>query len=206
MDMSYNDILRDNLASFIQKAFCTVDPSTEYMDNWHIDLIADRLELLTKSKIKRLIINVPPRSLKSVCVSVAWPAWILGRNPAAKIMVASYSQILSLKHSLDCKLVMSSDWYKELFPELEIAKGQDEKFKFVTTQRGFRFATSVGGTATGEGGDILIVDDPHNPLQAASDVQRKAALDWFGQTFMSRLNNKKQVWLYWLCNACMPMI
>lgn len=192
MNMSYNDILRQDLSSFIQRSFYTVDPGTQYIDNWHIDLIADRLEKATQSKIKRLIINVPPRSLKSVCVSVAWPAWILGNNPSAKIMVASYSQILSLKHSLDCKLVMSSDWYSETYPDLKIAEGQNEKFKFVTTKRGFRFATSVGGTATGEGGDYLIVDDPHNPLQAASDVQRSAAIDWFDQTFMSRLNNKKK--------------
>lgn len=135
METSYDEysaFLREDLASFIQKSFSTVDPNTEYLDNWHIYLIADRLEKASKSKIKRLIINVPPRSLKSVCVSVAWPAWILGKNPSAKIMVASYSQILSIKHSLDCKLIMSSDWYKSVFPELEIAKGKDEKFKFVT--------------------------------------------------------------------------
>ncbi|MDA0780980.1 MAG: phage terminase large subunit [Rickettsiales bacterium] len=185
-------VLEERLINFIEKTFHTVDPGTKFQENWHIDLIADRLEKVAEGKIKRLIINVPPRSLKSICVSVAWPAWVLGRNPSAKLMVASYSQILSLKHSMDCKLVMSSDWYKETFPYVEIAHGQNEKFKFVTTQRGFRFATSVGGTATGEGGDILIVDDPHNPMQAASDVQRKAALDWFDRTFMSRLNNKKK--------------
>lgn len=191
-NISYDDILKDDLSSFIGKCFQTIDPGTKFESNWHIDLIADRLEKASSSKIKRLVINIPPRSLKSVCVSVAWPAWILGNNPSAKIMVASYSQILSLKHSMDCKLVMSSDWYKEIFPEVEIVKGQNEKFKFVTTKRGFRFATSVGGTATGEGGDILIIDDPHNPAQASSDIQRKSALEWFDQTFMSRLNNKKK--------------
>ncbi len=184
-------LIRDNLESFIARTFATVNPGAEYLDNWHIDLIASKLEDVTAGKIKRLIINVPPRYLKSVCVSVAWPAWLLGNNPARRIMVASYSQILSLKHSLDTRLVMESDWYRALFEETRIVGDQNEKFKFVTTERGFRFATSVGGTATGEGGDFLIVDDAHNPLQAASDVQRQAALDWFDQTFMSRLNDKK---------------
>lgn len=187
-----NAILRKDLGSFIAKTFSTVDTGTEFLPNWHIDLIAERLEAATNGEIKRLIINVPPRSLKSVSVSVAWPAWILGMNPSAKIMAASYSQILSLKHSLDCRLVMQSGWYKDLFPETIITPDQNEKFKFVTTARGFRFATSIGGTATGEGGDFLIVDDPHNPGQAASDLKRQHAIDWFDQTFMSRLNNKKK--------------
>jgi predicted phage terminase large subunit-like protein len=181
---------RENLSTFIQKTFMTVDPSTEYLSNWHIDLLAQKLELAARGKIRRLIINIPPRSLKSIAVSVAWPAWLLGKNPSAKIMAASYSQLLSLKHSQDCRLVMSSLWYERIFPGTHIADGENEKFKFVTTKRGFRFATSVGGTATGEGADFLIVDDPHNPMQAASDIRRNNAINWFDQTFMTRLNDK----------------
>lgn len=162
------------------------------MPNWHLDLIAYNLEQAFKGKVKRLIINVPPRSLKSVSVSVAWPAWILGKNPAKRIMTASYSQILSLKHSIDCRHLMMEDWYQKLFPETILTKDQNEKSKFLTTKRGFRFVTSVGGTATGEGGDILIVDDPHNPIQANSETQRNIALNWFDQTFSTRLNNKKK--------------
>ncbi len=187
----HDALLRHDFSCFISKVFQTINPQTEYLHSWHIDLIADRLTRASKGG-GRLIVNVPPRSLKSICVSVAWPAWILGHNPAARIMVASYSQILSLKHSTDTRHVMQSKWYRELFPETIIAGDENEKAKFVTTRRGFRFATSVGGTATGEGGDFLIIDDPHNPQQAASDVQRQAALDWLDQTFMSRLNNKKK--------------
>jgi len=116
----------------------------------------------------------------------------LGNSPSARIMASSYSQILSLKHSMDCRLVMNSPWYHEIFPATKISHDQNEKAKFTTTERGFRFATSTGGTATGEGGDFLIVDDPHNPLQAASDVRRQSAIDWFDQTFMTRLNDKKR--------------
>lgn len=186
-----NALLKKDLSSFIAKVFHTVNPATSYCHNWHIDLIAAALEEASKGKIRRLIVNMPPRSLKSVCVSVAWPAWLLGHDPATRIMAASYSQHLSLKHSLDTRLVMLQPWYRQLFPELKLAADQNEKSKFVTTQRGYRFATSVGGSATGEGGNFLIVDDPHNPLQAASPLMRRAALEWFEHTFMSRLDDKK---------------
>lgn len=187
-----NAILRQDLASFIAKSLSTVSPGVEYLHNWHIDAIADKLEAAYRGDITRLLINIPPRYLKSVCVSVAWPAWILGKNPSARIIAASYSQILSVKHSLDCRLLLNSSWYKDIFPDTNLSNDQNEKNKFMTTNRGFRFATSVGGTATGEGGDFLIVDDPHNPLQAASDNQRENANDWFDQTFTSRLDNKKK--------------
>ncbi len=186
-----NSLLKHDLSSFISKVFHTVNPGTPYLHNWHIDYIASVLEAATRGDIHRLIINMPPRSLKSVCVSVAWPAWILGNNPAARIMAASYSQQLSLKHSLDTRLVMNCPWYKQLFPNVTLANDQNEKTKFATTQRGYRFATSVGGTATGEGGNYLIIDDPHNPLQAASPLMRRAALEWFDHTFSSRLDDKK---------------
>lgn len=181
-----------DFGNFIGQVFECTDPGTTFLHNWHIDLIASHLKQVTEGKIKRLIINMPPRSLKSVCVSVAWPAWLLGQNPALRIMAASYSNMLSIKHSLDTRLVLESDWYKKLFPDTIICDDQNEKSKFLTTKRGFRFATSVGGSATGEGADILIVDDPHNPLQAASQVQRQHAINWFDQTFSTRLNNKKQ--------------
>lgn len=186
-----NAVLREDFGSFIAKTFTTTDPGTKYLHNWHIEIIADRLQQVREGKIKRLIINMPPRSLKSVCVSVAWPAWLLGNNPSTRIMAASYSNLLSVKHSLDTRLVLTSNWYKEIFPDTIIVNDQNEKSKFLTTKRGFRFATSIGGTATGEGADILIVDDPHNPLQAASQVQRFHAINWFDQTFSTRLNNKK---------------
>ncbi|KJW02612.1 hypothetical protein REIP_0624 [Rickettsia endosymbiont of Ixodes pacificus] len=107
-------------------------------------------------------------------------------------MAASYSQILSIKHSLDCRFILNSDWYKELFPSTILSKTHNQKSKFLTTANGFRFATSVGGLATGEGGDILIIDDPHNPTQIHSYKIRKKVIDWFEQTFVSRLNNRNK--------------
>ncbi len=183
-------VLREDFTSFIRKVFHSVNPGTCYEHNWHIDLMADYLEAARNGEIKRLIINIPPRSLKSICVSVAWPAWLLGHNPTLRIMAASYSSILSIKHSLDCRQVLLSNWYKRLFPRTILSNKHNQKSKFLTSANGFRFATSVGGSATGEGGDFLIIDDPHNPLQINSTKLRRRTIDWFEQTFLTRLNDK----------------
>ena len=185
-------ILRTDPASFTAKVFHTVNPTARYLDNWHVQLICEYLAACSTGEIRRLIINLPPRSLKSICVSVAWPAWLMGHRPSARIMTASYNRDLSVRHALDFRTVISSPWYRWLFPGFVTAPDQNEKHKLQTTARGHRIATSVGGAATGEGADILIVDDPHNPRQALSTVQRESALDWFDQTFASRLDDKKK--------------
>ena len=187
----FDALLRENLASFIQRTFTTVDPGSDYLHNWHIDLIAEYLTACSDREIRRLVINIPPRYMKSIAVSVAWPAWVLGKDPNSKFLASSYSDKLTLKHSVDCRLVVQSAWYRRTFPGVQLVKDQNEKSKFVTTARGHRIATSTGGTATGEGGDYLIVDDPHDPRRAVSNVERKKTLEWFDQTFYSRLNNKK---------------
>ena len=185
-------VLRQDFKSFINKVFNTINPGTEYQSNWHIELISDYLANVQNGKIKRLIINIPPRSLKSICVGVAWPAWLLGIDPTTRIMSASYSQVLSTKHSLDCRFILTADWYKQLFPQTILSKKHNQKSKFLTSLNGFRFATSVGGSATGEGGDILIIDDPHNPSQINSPQMRRRVIEWFEQTFVTRLNNKNK--------------
>ncbi len=167
-------------------------PGCEYNNYRYIKVIADRLEAVSASEVRRIIFNMPPRSMKSMCVSVAWPVWILGNQPAARIIVASYSQRLSEKHSLDTRRIMQSGWYRELFPEVELSQEQNTKYKFQTVQRGYRIAISVGGTLTGEGGDFIIVDDPLSSTQALSEALRKRAINWFDQTLVSRLNNRKK--------------
>jgi predicted phage terminase large subunit-like protein len=189
---AFDALMREDLASFVVKTFHTVDPGAPYLHNWHIDLIAEYLTACYNRDITRLVINIPPRYMKSITATVAFPAWLLGKDPAEKIIAASYSGRLSVKHSIDTRLVVNSPWYKRAFPGTALVSDQNEKSKFMTTARGHRIATSVGGTATGEGGDFLIVDDPHNPKMAASEVERQTALDWFDQTFYSRLNDKKK--------------
>ena len=185
------ELCKRSLSEFIQQSFPIIDPSVEYLHNWHVDCIAEYLEACKRREIKRLIINIPPRSLKSISVSVCWTAWLLGLNPSEKILTASYSRQLSTKHSLDTRHLITSQWYKDIFPDLQLAKDENQKTRFETTQRGHRLAVSVAGGAIGEGGDILIIDDPHNPAQAVSEVQRTTALNWFDQSFSTRLNSKK---------------
>ncbi|CAI27848.1 Conserved hypothetical protein [Ehrlichia ruminantium str. Gardel] len=177
--------------SFLKLCFNTASSTNYIINNWHIKVIADRLEAALNGKINRLIINMPPRYAKSLCVSIAWPSWIFGLNPQAKIIVASYSQILSEKLSLDNRYILQSEWYKKLFPHVILSKDQNTKQKFQTLQRGYRFATSVGGSITGEGGDFLIIDDPMNPLQALSKTYRQRVCNWFEQSLMTRLNDRK---------------
>lgn len=187
---AFDALLRNRLAAFTRKTFETVDPGTPYNHNWHVDLIAEYLEACTRREIKRLIINIPPRYMKSIAVTVGWPAWLLGRDPSERIIAASYAHTLSLKHSIDCRLVVKSDWYRRVYPATQLVDDQDTKQKFVTTARGMRYATSVDGSAIGEGGNFLIVDDPHSAAGALSDIQRAAACIWFDQGFATRLNDK----------------
>lgn len=184
-------LVRNDFSSFIHKVFTTINPGKEYHGNWHINLIAEYLEEVRAGNIKRLIINMPPRALKSVCTSVAWPAWLLAKNPSARILAASYSQVLSIKHSMDTRFVLNADWYRESFVNTKLSKKHNQKSKFMTTENGFRFATSVGGSVTGEGGDYLIIDDPHNPSQIDSKKFRDRVIGWYDQTFSSRLNDQK---------------
>ena len=181
-------VLREDFRAFIAKTFRTVNPATPYGSNWHIDAMAEALGACERGEITRLIINLPPRSLKSICVSVAWPAWLLGQNPAERILAASYAKPLAQKLSLDCRLVMNSGWYRRAFPATRVLNGRNTQDKFVTSQQGFRLATSVGSSVIGEGGNVLIVDDPHNPRQANSKPARVKAVDWFSQAFLTRLD------------------
>jgi predicted phage terminase large subunit-like protein len=187
----YDNLLEADFSTFIGKTLATIDPSAEFLPNWHIDLIAEYLEAARTAQINRLIINMPPRALKSVCVSVAWPAWILGHDPRARIIAASYAASLSVKHSLDCRLLLSAPWYHAVFPQVKLARDQNEKRKFMTSKRGFRMASSVGASVVGEGGNFLIIDDPISPAQAMNKIWRNRVNNWFENTFSTRLDNKK---------------
>lgn len=185
----YNQVDCIDMRMFLIKVFETLHPGRPMINNWHLDLMIEYLKAVEKGKVKRLIVNLPPRSLKSICINVAWPAWLLGRNPNSKIITISYNQNLSEKHSVDCRLIMQSDWYKELFPNTVIACGMNTKSKFATTQHGFRLATSTGGTLTGEGADIIIIDDPISASDAFSFKKRKRTYEWFRSCLLSRLND-----------------
>jgi predicted phage terminase large subunit-like protein len=181
-------LLRLNFAMFLRKAFLTVSLADEYLPNWHIDAIVYQLDCVGAGKVKRLIINQPPRSLKSIAISVAYVAWRLGHDPKLRVLVASYSAELAAELHRQFRMVVKSDWYQELFPNLVWKK--ETNVESVTSREGGRYATSVGGTLTGRGADLIIVDDPLNAAEAHSETARKKLIDWFGGTLVSRLNDK----------------
>ncbi len=187
----YKSILREDLVSFIHKTFITIDNSQEYKSNWHIEVIADKLKQCKDGKIKRLIINLPPRSLKSVCISIAFTAWILGHKPNARIVNVSYSEDLANKLARDARAVMESDFYKDIF-KTRINQNKRSENEFETTKNGYRLATSTGGTLTGRGGNFIIIDDPIKPQDALSESLRTKVNQWYNNTLLSRLNNRQE--------------
>jgi predicted phage terminase large subunit-like protein len=186
----YRTLLRFDLYAFTMRCFVELNPTTKFMPNWHLEVIASALESCRRGEINRLIVNEPPRSLKSHCVSVAFVAYLLGHNPSAQILCISYGQELSNKHALDCRTIMTSAWYQRLFPRARLSSQRQAVPEFITTQNGFRLSSSIGGVLTGRGADFIIIDDPLKPEEALSDTQRKAVNDAYDHTVYSRLNNK----------------
>lgn len=185
----FNAAVRNDLGLFIQRAFATVVPGRKYLHNWHIDAIAYALTQVKNGKKKRLIITMPPRHMKSQSTSVAFSAWMLGHHPEMRIINISYSQDLATTFSKDARLVMESDWYRTAFPGTVISDLTNTQAEFATTKQGLRLATSVGGSVTGRGGDILIIDDPHKADEAYSPTKRQQTIDWYFQTAASRLDD-----------------
>jgi predicted phage terminase large subunit-like protein len=185
----YLALLRNDFSAFIERSFYQLNPDAEFLRNWHIEVIASELDRCLQGETKRLIICVPPRSLKSLCASVAFPAWLLGHKPSAQIICASYGQDLADKLASDCRSLMTSDWYGKVF-STRLSPQRQAISEFMTEAQGFRMATSVGGVLTGRGGDFIIIDDPLKPEEAVSDVRRNAVNDWYEHTLYSRLNSK----------------
>ena len=185
-------ILRADFYSFIQVIFPLVSPNDPLMRNWHLEAMAYALTRVLEGKIRRLIITVSPRSLKSICASVAFPAFALGHNPRLRFICASYAENLALAHSRSCRDVMRSQLYRRLFPDTQIELGRDNQMEFTTTRKGFRLSTSVGGTLTGRGGNFVIIDDPMKAQDTFSESARENTKEWYSHTLLSRLDNKAQ--------------
>ena len=183
-------ILRSDFPSFLRKVFETLSPATPFLDNWHIELLCCYVLAIIENRCPRLIVNAPPRSLKSIVFSVAFPAFLLGQNPSAKIVCASYSDAIAGKLAFDFRRIMNSDWYKRIFPLVDIVK--DTETETATSAGGSRLMTSVGGSLTGRGGDVIIVDDPLSASEAASKTSRERVNEWFRATLLSRLDTPTQ--------------
>jgi predicted phage terminase large subunit-like protein len=183
------EMQREDFLSFVDRAWPHISGGELIDPNWHIDALAHRLDRVYSGRTRRLMVNLPPRNAKSKIVSIIWVAWMLGRNPRLNFVCVSYSNELSAKLARDCLTIMQSAWYRELFPGTIIARRAAHDFE--TTRGGGRLATSVTGTLTGRGGDIIILDDVIKPDEANSETVRNSVNDWYRSTLSSRLNNKK---------------
>jgi predicted phage terminase large subunit-like protein len=181
-----------SLSQYIQAAWPVVEPATDFISNWHIDAISDHLEAVTWGWIKNLIINIPPRHMKSLTVSVFWPTWAWTWRPELRWLFASYAEKLAIRDNVKSRRVIKSPWYQARWGHVfRLTGDQNEKMRFENDRSGYRIATSVGGSATGEGGDIIVVDDPHKMKEVESDLIREGVLDWWDETMSTRLNDPK---------------
>jgi hypothetical protein len=143
----FEALIRNDFRAFLHKVFVTLSPGQTYVPTWHVEAIAWQLDRVRRGEVRRLIINMPPRSLKSIAASVAFPAFVLGHDPSRRIICVSYSGDLAKKHSNDFRAVLESSWYRSAFPNARVGPFKNSETEIELTARGFRLATSVGGTA-----------------------------------------------------------
>jgi predicted phage terminase large subunit-like protein len=185
----YAEMLRTDFAAFAHRAFAELFPGRPFESNWHIEVIAAKLEAVRTGKTKRLIINVPPRSLKSYLGSTAFPAYILGHNPSVEILCTSYGQEFANSLALPCRQLMDTDFYKSLFAT-RLSEDRQAVEEFKTTAGGVRRAVSWSGALMGRGADYLIIDDPLKVDDANSDTRRAAINEAYHSAVATRLNRE----------------
>jgi predicted phage terminase large subunit-like protein len=188
----------DSLYTFLRHSWRYIDASP-FVHGWPIEAVAEHLQAVADGEIKRLIINIPPRCAKSSLVSVAFPAWTWAQpwdtptsGPGVQFLSASYAQQLSLRDSVKCRRLIESPWYKERWGDrFKLTGDQNTKTRFDNDRNGSRLSTSVGSALTGEGGNIIIVDDPNAAQEAFSEATIQSTIDWWDNALSTRLNDPK---------------
>ncbi len=182
----------DDFRFFVRLCWPLLESSRSFVEGWHLDALALHLQAVSNGEIKRLLVNMPPRHSKSNFINVLWPVWMWLNNPSIKFLCGSYALNLATRDNLRHRRIVKHPAFQKRFGRLfNLTKDQDAKMKFETDKGGYRMAVSVGSSATGEGGDILILDDPHNIDEKESDAKREAAIDWFDNTWSTRLNDQQ---------------
>ena len=206
-----------SLKKYIEQAWRVVEPGSNFVDNWHIDAISEHLEACVpvpvfsrktdkrrkerkllywrRPQISRLLINIPPRMSKSLQTAVFFPSWVWGPKnlPYIKFLYSSYAEALSIRDSVKCRRLISSEWYQNNWGNnFSLQDDQNAKVRYDNNFGGYRLATSVGGSNTGEGGDIIVIDDPISVLEATRPTKAKIneCIDWYDNVMSTRLNNQ----------------
>lgn len=185
-----NAICRESLDAYTCKSFNVLEPATNFEYNWHIGCIAEHLQAVWDGEIQYLIINMPPRTLKTHTTSVAFPSWAMGKNPSIRFMLTSFKSSLAEKMTRKTRMLMKSKWYRECFPNTQISDELDRQYYFETTKMGQYFSSSMT-SVTGEGCDIQICDDPVSPDEALSDTVRAGTNETIRGTLFSRFNDPR---------------
>jgi hypothetical protein len=185
----FQAFLATDFRAFVDYVFGLLRPGVPFKPNWHIDAMAHKASQVASGEVKRLIIAVPPRHLKSIIASVALPAWYLGHNPSERVVCVSYSAELAKTHANDFRRVVTDPIYQAVFPKMRLARETDSEIH--TTLRGRRYATSIQGTLTGRGGNLFIIDDPLKPGDAVSQVSRERVIEWYRSTLVTRPDDKQ---------------
>ena len=181
-----------SLHSFIKGAWPIIEGGREFINGGHIEAICEHLEAVYRGAIRMLLINEPPRHMKSTAFPVAMPAWIWTLEPSYQFLFLSYVSRLTIRDSVKCRRIINSKWYQDRWGhKFNLLGDVNSKIRFDNDKTGYRIATSIGGSGTGEGGDIIGVDDPNNAGETESDVIRESTNEWCDHVLSTRLNNPK---------------
>ena len=193
MDLSQQEInalkgeaARRDLKRFIREFWFVVEPTTPFQEGYHVDAICDHLVHIRD--IRNLIINMPPRMGKSTMICVLWFCWYWASSPSTRFIFSSYASQLSIRDSIRCRQLIESDLYQSYFGQV-FSINEDTKAKFSNSKTGYRLAVSNEGSTTGEGGEVIVADDPHNLQEADSKASRDSVIRWFNTVFTNRLND-----------------
>lgn len=180
---------RDSLYAFVKKFWSVVEPGVEFVDNWHIEAICIHLEAVTNRDIKRLVINVPFRTAKSTITSVLWPAWVWIKQPEHQWLTGSYAEKLALRDALKMRRLVGSPLYQTMFGEsFQLSHDQNQKHRYDNTKNGYRISFGMTGGVMGDGGNTILLDDPHDRRGANSEAERPDTLTTYDEAIVTRLN------------------
>ena len=183
-------LLSRDLHAYVKAAWPVVNPGRKFVDGWHIGAVCDHLQAVSRGEIRKLLINIPFRCTKSLTVGVFWPSWEWTFDATTQWLCLSYAADLSTRDSVRCRTLLASTWYQERWgDQFQLLGDQNVKNRYENNKRGVRLSTSIGGMATGEGGDRVVIDDPHNMKEINSELSRKEVIRVWKESLCSRLNN-----------------
>ncbi|NBU69963.1 MAG: hypothetical protein EBS53_00715 [Bacteroidetes bacterium] len=189
---AFHALLGQDFKSYVKWCFIQLKGQDAFDEAPYIDYICDRMQIILDQPRQRLLVSLPPRYLKSYLLTIFLPTWLLGHFPQWKVVIVSYSQEVAEEKGRACLQLMQSEGYRQIFPHVQISSAKNAAGEFETTVGGGVLCTSIGGAITGRGADVILIDDPVKAQDANSPHILKKVLDFFNNSAITRLNDKKQ--------------